>query len=604
MRLDLGDISRVHIPVGTKIDYLVTGVICTPDSYIEGRDTIIRTFSDLLLYFNPSNKAYSRIKELVDSGYTVIIPKIQSTPEYSYLTPISDDLVMPCMCRSSGSGVELHDPRELDGGTYSVVYEYNPSEVTKKFFINLPTKDEVENEFGTSIYAWTIEEPDWVDRHSRVMNITLGEPANRDKEYTLAGLFNELSESITRSTPGVGFEKYVKPYLSKDSENYISKGEFKVYLNRPMNYIPRSLTPKSLKVRYGVRESIDLLQDYIPRNTVTFRSKVIGDCSDLHIMCDGELLVIEFHDIREEYIVSGNRSSVDYIGNIHSDLVEITVNTRKDIEIPKFDDQFYPIYSVTKIGSVEITANTGKNIEIPKFGDPFYPIYPGIELDSVSKSIDYLVDHDLEVNFIILDSDLVNFSIKSINTKNLTRELLIISDTKLNNLKSDLPNTIKFSGYYGNLPIYLKFLSNVYKCEFTEAVEGLVTNVKSDVYTKFNICVPSTQEYYSYLNLPVVDKLNLSIGLDLDRLTSYHVVYALMISQYILRYLDEFKFKINPIGKLNDRLEGLRSNFPIISDIYVSNSKITENKVKLWIESKFNFIYNFESVTLNFTINY
>ena len=573
MRLDLGDISRVHIPVGTKIDYLVTGVVCTPDSYIEDKDIIIRTSGDISMYFNPSNEAYSRIKELVDLGYTVIIPKVQSTPEYSYLTPISDDLVMPCMCRSGGSEMELHDPRELDGGTYSIVYEYNPSEVTKEFFINLPTEGEVENEFGTSIYVWTIKEPDWVDRHSKVMNITLGDPTNRDKEYTLSGLFNDLSELITRSTSGAGFERYVKPYLIKDSVNDDRKGEFKVYLNKPMNYIPRSLTPNSLKVRYGVRENIDLLQDYIPKNTVTFRSKVIGDCSDLHIRCDGELLVIEFHDIREEYVVSGNRSSVNYIGNIHSDLVGIKVNTRKDIEIPKFDDQFYPIYSVPK-------------------------------LDSVNKSIDYLVDHDLEVNFIILDSDLVEFDINSINTQNLTRELLIVSDTKLSNLKSDLPNIIKFSGYYGDLPMYLKFLSNVYKCEFTEAVEGLVTDVKSDAYPKFNICVPSTQEYYSYLNLPVVSKLNLDIGLNLDRLTSYHVVYAFMISQYILRYLDEFKFKINPIGKLNDRLDGLRSNFPILSDIYVSNSKITENKVKLWIESKFNSIYNFESVTLNFIINY
>lgn len=284
-------------------------------------------------------------------------------------------------------------------------------------------------------------------------------------------------------------------------------------------------------------------------------------------------MVIEFHDIREEYKVSGNKNSVDYIGNIHSDLVEIIVNTRRDAEIPEFDDSFYPIYSVPKS-------------------------------DSVDRSINYLIDHDLEVNFIVLDSDLVKFNINSINTQNLTRELLIVSDTELGNLKSDLPNTIKFSGYYGDLPIYLRFLSNVYRCEFTEAVEGLVSEIESDVFTKFNICVPSTQDYYSYLNMPVVSKLNLDIGLNLDRLTVYHVVYTFMISQYILRYINEFKFKINPIGKLNDRLDGLRSNFPILSDIYVSNSNITENKVKLWIESKFNSIYNFESVTLNFIINY
>lgn len=574
MRVDIGDISKEYVP-RYELEYLVLGIISRVRSLFANKLTSIHRVSELLNYINEDDPEYLELSNLLNSNLVTLILRnsFVDNPKYhSYITPIGRNVTLPTYYCDSLTGVELVDWSNMEGKTYVVEVEFSPNEVVSQFYINLPTNYTnkfIDSEFVNTISISFNNIPPGVDQFNDVANMIIDTGKSED---TLLNIFNEVVKLFSLDTPYT----YIYEYLAKNSEIVnLDNGNkaFRVYYNQPVKYLPKSITPDSLIVRYGVYENRNFLCNYIPENTVTFESKLLGDTSKLHISLIDGILIIELNDIREEFEVSGDRDSSNFIGDVISELVNIQINGTDNINLYNFDTNFITI------------------------SDLYYT-----EVD-INKSISNLLESELETNGIILSDTLYEYNLNEVDLSKLNKEILFAS--KLNNidqLKDEYINVVKFTGTLNNLPVYVSFINTLANCDFGQFLSGVPNNEDLSPYINFNVWVPNKVEFYNVLDTVPVTGFNYDLGVNLDNITTFHIFYSLAISKFLLRYKYQYLFTLNAVSKIRDLLNKFKVKFSIINSLNIEDYEQIGNDLNITLNTKLNAILKYNSVILNFKI--
>jgi hypothetical protein len=98
-------------------------------------------------------------------------------------------------------------------------------------------------------------------------------------------------------------------------------------------------------------------------------------------------------------------------------------------------------------------------------------------------------------------------------------------------------------------------------------------------------------------------EFNVNLKFDLNRVMVFHVLYAMAISKFILRYKARLLYTTNAaIGKLRSLLNDFRYKFPAISELEVESAKEGGNDVTVGIRTSLVSILRYKSITLNFNL--
>lgn len=574
MRTTIGTIKKIRSPK-KYTDYVVFGLVSRLDSCIDNSNIVLRSISDLSLYLSPDRSEFNEIKKIIQSGATVILRNefLDSSEYHAFMTPISKDLVIPTCCTGNLPLSELRDPTEFDGETYVVNIKYDPTEIPKEFYINLPSGyivSSLDSEFVSTIHVYTNKLSDSVDSVNDVYEVK----ANGE---TLGDIFDSIQSHFRLIGSNDGDMEFISPFLAKNASNDRTSGIFSVYYNRPVRYLPKTIAPDSLDISYGFIDNVEFLRDYIPYGTVTFESNVVGSADNLKISYRDETLTITFGDTIEEFEVNGNRTSGNFIGDIQSKLVKVHLNggtNLTEFEIPEFERNF-------KSPSDTYSAHI-----------------------DVNSSIKNLISSDFEVNAIILSDSLIEYSPSDIDTEVLDRELLIMSITKgdISKLFKEFTNTIRFTGTLNGIPCYTEFLSSLYNCNFDLLLSGVPEVTESLPSSGMGIWHPEVDEFYNILDIGDTPEFNHEFNFDLSKVTVFHIFYSLAISKFILRYRYRMLFTNASIGKLRNLLNDFSARFSIINSIEIDSYESTDNNLSIELATKLNAILNYKEIIINFNL--
>lgn len=580
MKVTLGNIRRTKLPK-SYTDYIVLGVVTQVTSSFYNTPIILRSEQDLETYFDQNSSVYDELKGLVNTGVTLLVLNSFTDEKrfHSWLTPVSDGVVIPSYQTDSRPLKELKSPVDFDGETYIVRIHYNPSEVPGDgdFYINLPTGKYlrgIDNEFVSSLSFHTGELPEYVDYFNDVFD---GVVSGKN----LGEIFDDVQTYFRLGDTREGIADYITPYLSKDAVNDKENGIFTVYYNQPVRYLPKTIHPDNLNISFDYFDNIEFLQEHIPDGTVTFHSKLLGDCSNLRVSHSDGILTISLGDAYEEFEVSGEIDSGKYIGDVKSRLVEIKVNTEspQDIIIPEFSENFHPVVDLSNA------------------------------LIDLNGTISKILDSDYKVNAIVLSDSLANFDLTKLNTSLLDRELIFANINKssnLNQLKNDYENVIKFSGTVDGLPAYIQFVSSLYNCSFSDELEGVPKLPEGIDLSVYDVWHPKSEELHNYLDSYELSSFIRDLGLPLSKITIYHLFYIMALSIFILRYRRNLLF-VDPVATvagLRMMITNFTSKFGVFYLSDIESSVIQDNNVSVVISTYLNSILKYKEIKLNFKLEF
>jgi hypothetical protein len=568
-------------------DFIILSPVVKLDLAYIDKAILIRDRLTLVNYMDPDSYEYAELSQILNQGYTLLVHprfKDEDSIRRSYLTPVGMNQVIPTKVRNSYKGLtKLVDPRNLTRETYVVNYRYDPNyiisktDVSKSFYINIPASyiskaeaKKLDSEF-TILVGIRTEDTPYADTLNDVLDLII--EMDRDT-MTLEEIFDKVEELL---------ENWVSRYRDYESENILNHfigsyndkvtHTFSVYYTEPVRYLPKTIHPVgAIQVSYGLNDNIDFLQDYLPIDTVTFKSKLVGKCSNLKLSYEDGVLTTQLGGDIEEFDVSLDETSSDFIGNIHSKYIEIKVNSRH-AKLYEFSTQF-------------------TDVDLPE-----------LDVDSTIK--DY-IDSEFEINAIILSDTLykvppIDEIAKTID--GVTNTLIFESlQSGFDNFKPYVNNVIKFSGRSGKYPIYINVLDSIINFKYSDKLDEMPTWDDSFPFTDFRVISPDIQEYNNFLYYPDLNPVNYDFNLDLSHITIFHLFYAFAIEKFIARYKYMFQFKRSPLGSISDIISLLRSQFKIIENIEIISFEQYGNDCYVTLNTKFTKILKYPIIEININI--
>ena len=578
MKITLGEVKKSRLR-NESVDLIVVGLVSRSDSMFYNTPMVLRNESDVKCYFSTDSNEYNEIIKIIETGVTVVLYNSFEYEKkfYSWLTPIKDNLVIPSCYVSDvySKKIIFKSPAEFNGETYIIKIKYDPEEIPDQgdFYINLPSGRNVvgiDSEFVSSLSFHTGVFPDYADTINDIYDVSL-------TQGNLGELFDEIASYFIADDTRPRISDYISPYVLKDAENDLVNGVFTVYYNQPVRYIPKTIHPSSLVIEYGYFENIQYLEDCIPKDTVTFQSKLLGDSSGISLESKDGTLTIRFNDQVEVFNISTDWTAGNFIGNIKSRLVDVTVN-----------------------------ADFGTVLYFPEFSENFHPSCNLLDaVIDVNGSISNLLQSEFQINMLILSDSLTEFNSYELDFSKLNKELLIISrNTDLSQLTQDYPNTLKFTGLIDGYPCYIPFLNSIYTCKFGDLLDGVPNSDSEFNFDIYNIWNPKIDEYYNYIESFDLSEFASNLGLSLDKISIYQLFYVMALSKFILRYKSDLLFTLPSItiSKLNLLINKFISNFEIFRSVEIVNSELEDNKVNIELSTQLNSVLKNKEIMLNFNL--
>lgn len=555
--------------------YMVLGVVSDLKKVKLDESEILITDRDNLNNYFPESKI-PEVSNILDNGYYILLSNryLNSKDDRngSYLTPLSSTKSLPTTYSGRGYVGEilesnLIDPRKfIQDKTYILQFEFNPNQIPDRFYLNLPSDwsfpNSIISEFISPICVYDNLTAD-IDQFNEVYNIKVTGTSMLDKFTDLVSIYNE---SIHSSIIGCKLRNADIKEVSEDK--YIVT----FYFNKPVSYIPdlRMSEWIDVSVSFGLYENIRFLSDYIPDGLITYKSKFLGDSSDIKLKVSDGTLTVSMGNVIEEFSISGDRHSSNFVGYIQSNLIEVITGPYDSFEIYDVDEYFI---NDPDLGSLNI-------------------------LDTIS----HLVDSVEVPNGIVLSEGLTDFDLRNIHLDLSDQFLFTWRSTDLDQLKLEIPNLVKFVGTLDGYPSYLQFLRNIFTCNFGKFLDGIPEVPESDFdFEIHGIYHPKSDLYYnSFLSLEFTNFMK-DLGIDLNKVTIFHLIFSTALSKFLTRYKLNILFlnRVDSISKLNELMNLMKIKFSIYNSILIESYSVDMNKVSLSIKTELEQILKYNKISLN-----